>query len=135
MKKYLALCIALLTGCSTTPITESTGMFVSKDRIYISSLLTKTANSGAITVFRDSGFFGSACDHDVFMDNQRIATLKSGEFIKFYTFSGEHIIKISVGGMCPDIEMTDTVQLKENQEVKYRILLPSDRSLRLSRIQ
>lgn len=37
--------------------------------------------------------------------------------------------------MCPDIEMTDTVQLKENQEVKYRILLPSDRSLRLSRIQ
>lgn len=86
MKKYLALCIALLTGCSTTPITESTGMFVSKDRIYISSLLTKTANSGAITVFRDSGFFGSACDHDVFMDNQRIATLKSGEFINFIHF-------------------------------------------------
>lgn len=135
MKKYLFLCISLLVGCSTTPVTEDTGSFVTKDRIYIHSLLTPEQGKEAITVFRDSGISGSACNYDLSIDNQKIATLKSGEFIKFYAPYGEHIIKVSVSGLCPDIEITDTIQLKENKEAKYRILLPSDGSLRLSRIQ
>lgn len=127
--------MSLLSGCSTTPITEDTGSFVTKERIYLHSLLTPEKGKESITVFRDSGIFGFACNHDLFIDNQKIATLKSREFIRFYSPYSEHIIKVSVSGLCPDIEMTDTIQLKENKEVKYRILLPSDGSLRLSRIQ
>ena len=139
MQKILlvGLISVLLAGCAgTDPITELTGKHVPIERIYAPMFMQKSNNTGSIIILRDSGFVGSGCSHDIFVDTTKVLSLQQSEFAKFYVEEGEHILKLTLGyGLCPNIIETDTVNIKPNSNLKYRVSISSDGVLRFVRIQ
>ncbi|OOF70022.1 hypothetical protein BKG91_03475 [Rodentibacter caecimuris] len=123
MKKLILSILVgiLLTGCSTTPITENTGKQVPKERVYDLTLTTPAKNTAKVVILRDSGFTGSGCSHDIFVDKTKAVSLKQGEYANLYVSYGEHVLRLKSGaGLCPNIEDTDSFTAKENQTLKYR---------------
>jgi hypothetical protein len=134
----IALMVLVSSGCSTTPVTESSGRQVSSAMIY-NPLLAKTPESkdfASVTILRDSGFFGHGCTHIVSVDGQKAFAIDPGEFLTVYLPPGDHFIGVETGGgLCPNISISQDVRLVSGQRASYRILLPSDGSLRLTRIK
>lgn len=135
-----ALALVLLAGCSTSPVTEQTAKRIPSERIYQASMVdgdsTARPDVATVTFLRDSGFYGSGCSHDVFVNNVKAFSIRQGEFIRLALPSGPYFFRLETGsGMCPDIATSQNSDLKPGAVEAYRILLPSDGSLRLTRIQ
>lgn len=132
------ICGALLEACSTMPISTQTGSPVPNERIYHAKYVKSTPASKAarVSFFRDTGFFGSGCSHDVYINNKKVFTIRPGEFIHLNLASGGYFFRVETGaGLCPNIAISKDVILKAEDHIAYRILLPSDGSLRLTRIK
>ena len=59
-----ALVVGLLAGCSTSPVTETTGKLVEGNRIYERSYVAPISvrqDKATVTFLRDSGYMGSGC--------------------------------------------------------------------------
>jgi hypothetical protein len=139
MRKTLtALALVALAGCSTSQVTEDTAIPVPLDRVYAAQF-AKTGDSGGsaeVVFLRDSGFYGSACTHDVYVNNTKAFAIKDGEFIRLKLEPGSYFFRLETGnGLCPNISTSQDAELKAGSKVAYRILLPSDGSLRLTRIR
>ncbi|QOU08060.1 hypothetical protein WLF14_14330 [Pseudomonas fluorescens] len=134
-----ALAMALLVGCSTSPVTEQTAKTIPSERVYHPEMLaTRSGVESAATVvfLRDSGMFGSGCSHDMFVNNVKVFSIRQGEFAKLYLDPGSYFFRLETGGgICPNIATSQSSELKPGANEAYRILLPSDGSLRLTRIQ
>ncbi|MNJ19114.1 hypothetical protein D3C77_134320 [compost metagenome] len=139
MRKILtALALIVLAGCSTSPVTEETADIVPSERVYADKYVKSGDQAGKAEVvfLRDSGIFGSGCTHDVYVNNTKTFAIKSGEFIQLNLDPGPYFFRLETGsGICPDIATSQDVDLKAGAKVVYRILLPSDGSLRLTRIK
>jgi hypothetical protein len=139
-KAITALALIALAGCSTSPVTEQTAKRIPSERIYQASMVdgNSTVNSDVanVTFLRDSGFYGSGCSHDVFVNNVKAFSIRQGEFIRLALPPGSYFFRLETGsGMCPDIATSQSSDLKPGAAEAYRILLPSDGSLRLTRTQ
>nr|WP_279291046.1 hypothetical protein [Pseudomonas sp. S25] len=133
-----AALLALVAGCSTSPVTEADAKPVPLERIYQSSMVAGSSGykDGQATVvfLRDSGYYGSGCSHDVFVNNVKVFAIRQGEFIRLALPAGSYFFRLETGGgLCPNIATSQSSELKVGQEEAYRILLPSDGNLRLTR--
>lgn len=134
------LALAILAGCSTSPVTEATAKPVPAERIYKPSMTESQeggpSSSASVTFLRDSGYYGSACSHDMFVNNVKAFSIRQGEFIRLNLPAGSYFFRLETGGgMCPNIATSQSTDLKPGASESYRILLPSDGSLRLTRIK
>jgi hypothetical protein len=139
-KAITILALIALAGCSTSPVTEQTAKRIPSERIYQASMVdgnsTVKSDLATVTFLRDSGFYGSGCSHDVFVNNVKAFSISQGEFIRLTLPSGSYFFRLETGsGICPDIATSQSSDLKPGAVEAYRILLPSDGSLRLTRIQ
>ena len=83
--RFLSLClilgVAALAGCSTSPTTQGGGNPPPDSRIFLNDTSVKRApdsRSNAIVRFaRDSGGYGSACVHDVYLNDKLLVQLQS----------------------------------------------------------
>ncbi|POA88058.1 hypothetical protein [Pseudomonas protegens] len=132
--------LVLLAGCSTSPVTEQTAKPIPADRVYQPSMIAVPGNevtSGAtVTFLRDSGYYGSACSHDMFVNNVKAFAIRQGEFVRLALPAGSYFFRLETGaGLCPNIATSQSSELKPGANEAYRILLPSDGNLRLTRIK
>lgn len=134
-----ALALAALAGCSTSPVTEQAAKTIPTERVYHPEMFAgqRSADEAATVVFlRDSGMFGSGCSHDVFVNNVKVFSIRQGEYAKLSLRPGSYFFRLETGGgLCPNIATSQNSELKPGASEAYRILLPSDGSLRLTRIQ
>ena len=141
MKKLL-ICGVLgfglvLDGCSTIPITADAAKSTPSDRIYVQDLFSKQMpDQATVTFLRDKGFTGSGCSHDVYVNNEKVFSIRSNEKAVVYLKPDYYIFRLETGGgLCPNIATSQETELKPNAVAEYRILLPSDMNLRLTRIK
>ena len=138
MRRVGAVFFAMaLAGCSTDPVTLQTAKSVSADRIYAQDTMVRSSPEQAkVTFLRDSGLYGSACSHDIYVDQKKVFAIRQGEGASVFLQPGEHLLRMETGGgMCPNIAASQEANLKPGSSQVYRILLPSDGSLRFIRIE
>jgi len=138
MKKIFFLGLVLsLTGCSTTPVVSNIAKSVPNERIYNQKYLKKQAPEQAkVTFLRDKGFLGSGCTHDIYVNNEKVFSIRSNEIATIYLEPKYYIFRLETGvGMCPNIATSQETEVKPGAEIEYRILLPSDFNLRLTRMK
>jgi hypothetical protein len=128
----------ILSACSTTPVTEQTATPVPQERIYAPALVATSVSSqkAHVSFFRDSGLFGSGCSHDIYVNNVKAFAIRQGEYIHLTLDPGPYFFRLETGGgLCPNVATSQNTVLKEGAREVYRVLLPSDGSLRLTRTE
>lgn len=127
----------LLAGCSTVPVADGQGKAVPPDRVYAPEYLQPTQDRTAtIYVARDKGYFGSGCSHDILLNNQKVLALRQGEAATLHVLPGAYFLKLETGGgLCANISTSQNLTLGQGERQAYRVLLPSDGNLRLTREQ
>lgn len=131
------LAVATLAGCSTVPVTESAAKPVPADRVYAPEYLQPaTDRTATIFVARDKGFHGSGCSHDILINNQKVVALRQGEAATLHVAPGAYFLKLETGGgLCANISTSQNLTLGQGERQDYRVLIPSDGNLRLTREQ
>lgn len=141
MKCFIFLLVSatlLMQGCSTTPVSKETAKRVPADRIFQNSYVGPAVSPSDATILfsRDAGFFGSGCTSDIFVDNVKIFAVRHAEQITIHVSAGSHFIRLeSGGGLCPNVAASQQTTIAAGDHQAYRILLPSDGSLRLTRME
>lgn len=138
MKKNIFLALVLgLVGCSTAPVVPNTAKLIPNERVYNQNYLKKqTPKQAKVTFSRDKGFLGSGCTHDMYVNNEKVFSIRSNEIATIYLEPKYYIFRLETGGgMCPNIATSQETEVKPGTEIEYRILLPSDFNLRLTRMK
>ena len=132
------LVMSFLSGCSTSPVTEITGKTLLEARIYEKSYIAPESvqlNKATVLFLRDSGFVGSACSHDIYVNDVKVFSIRQGEKIKLALDPGRYLFRLESGGACPSVAVSQSTKLESGDNEVYRILIPSDFSLRLTRMR
>ena len=140
VKNKFLVVIALMSGltaCSSVPVNTENAEFVPEKRIYKAEMFTKNQKDASrVTFLRDSGYFGSGCSHDMYINNQKVFAIRQSEQATVYLKPDFYIFRLETGGgLCPNIAISQEIDLKPNVEAKYRILMASDMMLRFIRLQ
>lgn len=133
---YLGLAMTL-AACSTSPVTEQSGKPVPSDRIYKPDLLNASPDRTAkVTFLRDSGFMGSGCPDNILVNGTAVFTMHAGEYETVFLAPGKYFFSVETGrGPCPDVVTSQNTELSAGDREVYRVLRPSDYSVRLTRIR
>ncbi|WP_288496665.1 hypothetical protein [uncultured Stenotrophomonas sp.] len=131
----VVLAAVVLAGCSTVPVPEGAAKAVSAERVYKPEYLTASVgHSAQIYLTRDKGLGGSACSHDISLNNEKILSIRQAEAATLYVAPGSYFLKLETGGgLCPNISTSQNLTVAAGERQVYRILLPSDGNLRLTR--
>lgn len=135
---FLSFTISLVAGCSTDPVTLQSAGHIPRDRIYQPNYFGAANNASDATVvfLRDSGFLGSGCSHDMYINNIKVFSIRSNEQATIHLPATRYFFRLETGGgICPNIATSQESQLVPGARQIYRILLPSDGSLRLTRME
>lgn len=134
---FVGLAALALSGCSTAPVSEQSAKPIPAERVYAPDLLRRSSTGGAEVVFlRDTGLFGSGCSHDLYVNNRKAFSIRQGEGITLSLPAGAYFFRLETGGgLCPNVATSQDASVKPGAKLGYRILLPSDGSLRLTRIR
>lgn len=90
-----------ITGCASTPVSNQEAKSVPEQRVLDHSLSKKAGDgSGEVIIKRDSGFGGSACLTQIFMDGKILAEIDTAEKFIFYPPTGEHVFSAWPKGIC-----------------------------------
>lgn len=127
----------VLAGCSTTPVNPQSAASVPGERIYKHEYFSQQGSGSArVTFLRDKGFLGGGCSHDMYVNNIKAFSIRPNEKAVIHLEPDYYIFRLETGGgLCPNIATSQEAELKPNADAEYRILLPSDTSLRLTRIK
>ncbi|MBH3342443.1 hypothetical protein I5O09_01670 [Pseudomonas parafulva] len=124
----LALGLALLAGCATSPVPLSQAKQAPSDRV--TGYQSSVAGGGQIIVTRDSGFPGGGCYATVFINGEPVARLNPKEKAYFSVPAGEWMVGASLEGkaLCGmNAERLETeASIKPGQTKKYRIYTSGD---------
>jgi len=138
VKRFLAVVLVVVAAaCSTVPISEQSGKQVPRDRIYKTDLMIPSPERTArVTFLRDSGILGVACTDKILVNGEAAFSIRAGEYQTIYLAPGQYFFGLETGGgACPDVATSQNTVLMEGAEESYRILRPSDFTLRLTRIK
>lgn len=129
-----AIAVALLAGCSTSPISADKARLAPAERV--TGYQSSVEGGGKIIVTRDTGFIGGGCFAGIYLNGDRVAKLDPGEKAVFSVKSGEWIVGAGLegSGLCavnPErIEITESVG--PGQTKKFRVYNPGDNSFRIA---
>jgi hypothetical protein len=115
--------LVVLAGCVTQPTPIQQAEPVPIDELYAFQS-TPDANSGSLTVVRDSGALGSGCDVVVYIDGKRSAKIGPGQRASFHLPPGQPNIGIGLAGsgLCGGMAVRSiSGKVKSGKEVVYRI--------------
>lgn len=115
--------LALLAGCATsaTPVQQADP--VPRDEIYAFQS-KEGADSGSLTVVRDSGALGSGCDIVVYIDGKKSAKIGPGQRASFYLPPGQPNLGIGLAGsgLCGGMAVRSiTGNVETGKDSVYRI--------------
>jgi hypothetical protein len=134
----LLVLVISVAGCSTTQVSEQTAAAVPSERIYVPNFIgpASTPAHGSILFLRDAGFGGAGCTHDIYVDTVKVLGLRHGEQATIHVPTGRHFIRLVVSTpICPDITTSQETEIMSGVRQVYRILLPADGNLRLTRVE
>lgn len=135
---FFSIMIFLLAGCSTDPVTLQSAAHIPRERIYQPNYFgaAKNVSDATVVFLRDSGLFGSGCSHDIYINNIKFFSIRANEQATIHLPANQYFFRLETGGgMCPNIATSQESQLAPGARQIYRILLPSDGSLRLTRME
>lgn len=133
MRIAAALVLALLAGCSTTPVSREDA---APSEIHWQETQLARAGTGTLVLLRDSGFSGAGCRHTIKIDGRLAATMRPGERAEFHLDPGRYLVAVEFGrGMCPNVALSEEVEIAADATRTYRVLLPGDGATRLVRVQ
>lgn len=141
MKTFAALVVAssmiMLTACSTVPVTEGQAKPIPAERVYATQYFQNSAErSASIYISRDKGYSGSGCSHDIYLNNEKVMAIRQAEAATLHVAPGAYFLKLETGGgLCPNISTSQNMTLSAGERQVYRVLIPSDGNLRLTRDQ
>lgn len=127
MKKifYVSIVSCLFfSGCTTTQTSPNNVKTVSADRIYSKEFFNETEERNVpLTISRDSGIWGAACNHRVYVNNKKMFAIKSGEQATIYLKPIEYEVKVDLfaSSFCPYSQVEETINLEPNSPQSYRI--------------
>ncbi|MNJ45740.1 hypothetical protein D3C77_408500 [compost metagenome] len=121
-----AVAVAVLTGCSTSPVSPEQAKLIPADRL-VSFTSKPNEAYGTVIVTRDTGWMGGGCYVAVHIDGRVAARIDTGEVARFYLPTGDHLVGLGIdkqgGGMCSwtDMLKEQSASLKEGQVKRFRI--------------
>jgi hypothetical protein len=127
----ISLMLCVLSGCATSEVSVETAKQVPDDRFFIKNNIDGNA---VITIIRDSGFLGSACNINVFIDEELAATLDVSEKATFNVNAGEIFLGLQLtgNGLCINSSLRQLeTSIKKGQHKTYRIALDPSGSMAL----
>lgn len=113
--------VLVVAGCATRPVSNSEASHVPSSRIIDSKFLQPAADSGVVTVKRDSGFGGSVCSSRVFVNAKPVADLQKSEKVVVYLPAGEYIFSAWPNGICGGGMSEVRALVKSGAELSFRI--------------
>jgi hypothetical protein len=114
-----ALAVALLAGCSTSPISPEAADPVPAKRLHG---FTQQRESKLI-VTRDSGAFGSGVNYSLYIDGALAAEFASAEVATFGLAPGRHILGIKPSTMFSGTMHESEIDVKGGETIRRRISL------------
>jgi len=115
------VCLAMLGGCATTPVSTASAPSVAPTRILNAAFLQRRDGYGEVIVKRDEGFAGSACNTRVFANATPIAEIAPGEKVVFYLPVGEQMIGAIATGICGGGLVEAKVLVNLTRTAVYRV--------------
>lgn len=115
--------VLVLAGCASSPIPLEKAQNAPVDEVFAFQAKSNDA-SGKITVLRDSGMVGSACDIGVYVDGTKAANLGTGQKASFWVRPGVRNVSIgpSNSGICSGIALrTLSTDVAPGEEKAFRI--------------
>lgn len=124
MRNFLvALALATLAGCSSDAITIEQTTPAATDAVYAYQAKL-SGPSGRVTVMREGGVHGAACDVVVYVNDTRAAELGTSERATFYLPAGKATLGVGLtdSGLCGGAEVrTIPADVPVNGEKLFRI--------------
>ena len=114
-----ATIVAMLAGCSTSPISPELADPVPASRLHAFS----QQRESKLIVTRDSGAFGSGVNYSVYIDGSLAAEFASGEVATFGLVPGRHILGIKPSTMFSGTMHESEIEVKSGEIVRRRISL------------
>ena len=115
-----------LIGCSSSSISVSKAKYAPQSRIF----KYQTPHESSLTIVRDKGLVGSACNASIFINGETAAKLEPGEKATFYLNEGEWIVGTSIesSGLCAfnPSRMEREIKLKQGDSKTYRVFTTWD---------
>lgn len=118
-----ALAIAAIAGCSSNAINLKQTTPASPEEVYAYQA-KPSGPSGRVTVMREGGVYGAACDVVVYVNDKRAAKLGTSERATFYLPVGKASLGVGLtdAGLCGGAEVrTIPADVPLNGEKLYRI--------------
>ncbi|WP_313456408.1 hypothetical protein [Pseudomonas sp.] len=119
----VALSVALLAGCATSAMPVSKATPVPSDELY-GFQAELGADSGKLTVVRDTGAAGSGCDVVVYIDGKKAAKVGTGQRASFHVPAGQPNLGVGLAdtGLCGGMAIRSiTANVQRGAESIYRI--------------
>lgn len=113
--------LAALTGCATQPVPTSQATDVPNERIQDRRYLQPAAGSGLVTIKRDTGFGGSACNTSVYANGTLTALLAPSEKISLHLPEGSHVISAWPNNPCGGGMVEVEALVRVNKPLTFRI--------------
>ncbi|WP_339494440.1 hypothetical protein [Pseudomonas sp. EA_35y_Pfl1_P108] len=122
----VATLVALMSGCSTTPVPFDQAKPVPSSRVMAFGK-KPTESYSTIQIARDTGFVGGGCFVAVHIDGRAAARIDTGEVVSLYVTPGEHLVGLGAdergSGTCSwsgALKEQATI-LKAGQTKRFRI--------------
>ena len=120
-KLMLTMGVLFLGGCATTPVPTSEARPVPLERIQNPTLVKKQQGYGEVTIKRDEGISGSACNTQIFVDGKPVADIAPGEKVVLYLPEGDHMLAAIARGICGGGLVEAKVSASEKRSPVYRV--------------
>lgn len=124
----LAVLVASLAGCATTPIPSSEAEPASA---ILNPALTRSAPGKVAQTFkRDPGFMAGACAFRLYVNGAPFAELRAGQIVTAYLDPGEYIIG-ATSGFCGSGNAEMQIVVKPGAPKTYRVSVDAGSAVRI----
>jgi len=116
----ISLMLFMLGGCATSAVNIDIAKEVPDERLFVKN----TDGNATITIIRDSGLLGSACNINVFINDELAATLDVSEKATFNVKAGEIYLgaQFSGNGLCINTSIRNLeTSIKQAQHKTFRV--------------